>query len=81
MPEAPDAGGSQLTASVSNAVHLPPESLREKIAGLALADPASPLHGRQPRRPRLRDGRVFVRSNPDGGETYAAILRRAGQPS
>ena len=81
MPEAPDAGGSQLTASVSNAVHLAGIAVRDKIARVALADVASPMHGRRLDELVFANGRVSLRSNPGGGETYAAILQRAGLPS
>jgi xanthine dehydrogenase YagR molybdenum-binding subunit len=80
MPEAPDAGGSQLTASVSNAVHLAGIAVRDKIARVALADVASPMHGRRLDELVFANGRVSLRSNPGGGETYAAILQRAGLP-
>jgi xanthine dehydrogenase YagR molybdenum-binding subunit len=81
MPPAPEAGGSQLTASVANAVHAAGVALREKLAELAAADPRSPLHGRQLADLAFGDGRVFVRAQPATGEPYAAIVRRTGTPS
>jgi xanthine dehydrogenase YagR molybdenum-binding subunit len=79
MPEAPVAGGSQLTASVANAVHLAGVALREKIASTAIADAASPLHGRTLDELTFAHGRVALRTQPDRGETYVAILARTGQ--
>jgi xanthine dehydrogenase YagR molybdenum-binding subunit len=81
MPPAPEAGGSQLTASVANAVHAAGVALREKLAELAAANPRSPLHGRQLADLAFGDGRVFVRAQPATGESYATIVRRTGTPS
>ena len=81
MPKAPEAGGSQLTASVANAVHAAGIALREKLAGLATADRTSPLHGRQLGELGFGDGRVFLRAQPATSHSYAAIVRRTGAPS
>jgi xanthine dehydrogenase YagR molybdenum-binding subunit len=81
MPPAPQAGGSQLTASVANAVHAAGVDLREKLATAAIGDARSPLHGRQLAALGFGDGRVFVRAEPHAGETYAEIVRRSGEPS
>jgi xanthine dehydrogenase YagR molybdenum-binding subunit len=81
LPPAPEAGGSQLTASVANAVHAAGVALREKLAALAIADGRSPLHGRQLADLGFADGRVFVRAQPSTSESYVAIVRRSAQPS
>jgi xanthine dehydrogenase YagR molybdenum-binding subunit len=81
MPEAPVAGGSQLTASVANAVSDACLAARERLARLAISDPASPLHGRALGELAFRGGRVVLRSQPLRGESYETILRRAGVPS
>jgi xanthine dehydrogenase YagR molybdenum-binding subunit len=81
MPPAPQAGGSQLTASVANAVHAAGVALREKLAGLAIADRGSPLHGHTLGDLGYADGRIFVRSRPSVGETYVAIIHRTGESS
>ncbi len=81
LPAAPIAGGSQLTASVANAVHEAGLALRRKLAALAAADPESPLHGRGFEELGFADGRAFVRAQPARGETFAAILHRSGASS
>ncbi|HEX3466528.1 MAG TPA: xanthine dehydrogenase family protein molybdopterin-binding subunit [Candidatus Elarobacter sp.] len=81
MPAAPQAGGSQLTASVANAVHAAGVDLRDKLAALATGDARSPLHGRSSAELAFGNGRVFVRAQPALGETYATIVRRSGQSS
>jgi xanthine dehydrogenase YagR molybdenum-binding subunit len=80
FPQSPVAGGSQLTASVGSAVQLAALDLRAKIAQLAVADPASPLHGASPDGLDAGSGRLFVRGHRDRGETYAAILARQTRP-
>lgn len=77
-PTAPVAGGSQLIASVGSAVKLAALDARNQVAALATAHPASPLHGMTVDALDARDGRLFVRSSPTRGETYAAILARSG---
>ncbi len=81
MPMAPIAGGSQLTASVANAVHEAGTALRRKLAAMASADPQSPLHGRAFEELGFAEGRVFLRAQPARGENYVAILHRSGEPA
>ncbi len=78
FPVAPVAGGSQLTASVGSAVKLAALDARAKLAALAIADPASPLHGVDAAALDARDGRLFVRAQPERGERFGAIVDRAG---
>jgi xanthine dehydrogenase YagR molybdenum-binding subunit len=81
LPQAPNAGGSQLTASVANAVHEAGIALGRKLAALALANPQSPLYGRAYDDLAFADGRAFVKAEPARGETFAAILQRSGESS
>jgi xanthine dehydrogenase YagR molybdenum-binding subunit len=76
LPKAPNAGGSQLTASVGSAVKLASLDLRNKVALLAAGDVGSPLAGATVDTIDARDGRIFLRAQPERGETYAAILAR-----
>lgn len=78
FPLAPVAGGSQLTASVGSAVKLAALDARNRVAALAIADPASPLHNLATDALDARDGRLFVRAEPARSETFAAIIARAG---
>jgi xanthine dehydrogenase YagR molybdenum-binding subunit len=78
FPEAPVAGGSQLTASVGSAVKLAALDARNRVIATAIADPASPLHGVPADAIEAKDGRIFLRDRPSRGETYAALLARNG---
>jgi xanthine dehydrogenase YagR molybdenum-binding subunit len=78
MPNAPNAGGSQLTASVGSAVKLAALAARRNVAQLAIADARSPLFGAAPDAIAAADGRLFLQSDPARGETYAAIIARNG---
>jgi xanthine dehydrogenase YagR molybdenum-binding subunit len=80
MPNAPNAGGSQLTASVGSAVKLASLAARRNVAQLAIADARSPLFGAPPDAIAAADGRLFLQSDPARGETYAAIIARNGAP-
>ena len=81
LPPAPNAGGSQLTASVANAILAAGMVLREKLAALATADAASPLSGRRFDELTFADGRVALRAQPSQGVAYTELVRRSGQPS
>ena len=78
MPNAPNAGGSQLTASVGSAVKLAALDARAKVAQLAIADARSPLAGAAPEAIDAKDGRLFLKADPGRGETYAEIIQRSG---
>jgi xanthine dehydrogenase YagR molybdenum-binding subunit len=75
MPEAPRSGGSQTAASVSSAVLLACRALREKLIGLAVADPRSPLHGAAASNVQVEDGRL---SAGGASDAYADVVARAG---
>jgi xanthine dehydrogenase YagR molybdenum-binding subunit len=69
LPEAPQAGGSQLTASVANAVAAAGLDLRRKLAALS---------GHRFDDLVFADGRIALRSDPSHGEAYEALLARSG---
>jgi xanthine dehydrogenase YagR molybdenum-binding subunit len=81
MPVGPHSGGSQTAASASAGVQAAANAVRSKIIGIAVADPQSPLYGTMADDIGVADGRLFLRSNPTRGETYASILARTGTPS
>jgi xanthine dehydrogenase YagR molybdenum-binding subunit len=78
LPPAPNAGGSQLTASVGSAVKLAGLDARANVVAIAIADPHSPLAGATPEQIDAKDGRLFLKAQPERGETYAAIIARNG---
>ena len=76
FPQAPLAGGSQLTASVASAMKLAALDARSQAIARAVADRESPLHGANPTQISAADGRIFVTNDPTRGESYADILTR-----
>ncbi|MBE1587964.1 xanthine dehydrogenase family protein molybdopterin-binding subunit [Nonomuraea angiospora] len=74
LPAGPMAGGSGQTASAAASVLEACRKLRRSALDLARKSPDSPLRG--VRDPQARDGGLYQGSR---GETYAAILARAGR--
>lgn len=76
LPPAPVAGGSNNAASISNAVAMGCAMIRDRLAAAAIADPDSPLNGRDPATLSLAGGALRA---PDGAsEAYAEALPRLG---
>jgi xanthine dehydrogenase YagR molybdenum-binding subunit len=78
LPRAPGSGGSQSAASVSPAVREAATQVRNKLIALALADPASPVHGVAADDVTVDNGWVTSRTDPSRRDPAAAILARAG---
>ncbi|HEX7934512.1 MAG TPA: xanthine dehydrogenase family protein molybdopterin-binding subunit [Paraburkholderia sp.] len=78
LPKAPVSGGSQSAASVSPAVREAANQARAQLIALALADPASPVHGLAPDDITVQNGWVTSRSQPARRDPAAAIIARAG---
>ncbi|HEY4441513.1 MAG TPA: xanthine dehydrogenase family protein molybdopterin-binding subunit, partial [Candidatus Elarobacter sp.] len=81
LPQAPQAGGSQLTASVANAIKAAGDALRQKLGALATGDASSPLNGHAFADLVFADGRVALRAQPSQGVAYTELIRRSGQPA
>jgi xanthine dehydrogenase YagR molybdenum-binding subunit len=79
LPDAGIAGGSGHTATVGSAIHGAGADVIAKLAELASSDRRSPLFGAGNAGMIARDGRLCRRDDETRGETYAAILTRAGQ--
>jgi xanthine dehydrogenase YagR molybdenum-binding subunit len=78
FPDAPVAGGSQLTASVGSAVRLAALDARAHLIALAVADEHSPLFNAEPATVGIEDGRLFLKPASAHGETIVELLRRNG---
>jgi len=83
LPKAPVAGGSQSTASYGPAIDDAAQQVRLKLIQLAVNDQRSPLY--KPAATALdiksidvKDGRLFLRSDPQRFETFTALLERNG---
>jgi xanthine dehydrogenase YagR molybdenum-binding subunit len=78
LPLSPGAGGSTQTASIASSLLAACEKLKKSVLDLARKSDESPLRGQRIADLQARDGGLFR----DGrGETYAAVLARAGIPS
>ncbi|HEX4228863.1 MAG TPA: xanthine dehydrogenase family protein molybdopterin-binding subunit [Bryobacteraceae bacterium] len=80
-PNTPVSGGSQTAASTGSAVQFATSALREKLAGMAIADKQSPLSGATMGDIAFENGRIFIKSSPSRGETLQALLARHQLPS
>ncbi|CAG4921601.1 xanthine dehydrogenase family protein molybdopterin-binding subunit [Paraburkholderia saeva] len=78
LPQAPVSGGSQSVASVSPAVRDAAAQVRAKLIAMALADPASPVHGATPDEVTVENGWVVSTQDASRRDPAGAILARAG---
>jgi xanthine dehydrogenase YagR molybdenum-binding subunit len=78
FPDGGMAGGSGHTATAGLAIHNAGGDVIAKLAALATNDPASPLYGAGNAGVIARDGRLMRRDDETRGETYSAIMARAG---
>src|SRR3978361_797030 len=74
LPKAPVSGGSQSTASVTPAVKEAAGQAKLKLAELAIAQEASPLHGMKAGDMEAKGGSLVSKSNPSKSDTFAAII-------
>ena len=80
MPESPVSGGSTTVASVGPAVQAAGHALRLKLAGIALADQASPLFDATADQIGFEHGELYRLDEPARRESMAAIVARHGAP-
>ena len=78
MPNAPQQGGSGLTAALGNAVHAACLGVIKAMVGLASKDERSLLHGCTVDTVEIRNGGIQRLGKPAEHESYAEILRRSG---
>jgi xanthine dehydrogenase YagR molybdenum-binding subunit len=78
MPGAPVSGGSMTVASVASAVQAAGHALRNKLAGMAIADPRSPLFGARRDDVGAGDGALYLLADPARREPMAQLVARAG---
>jgi xanthine dehydrogenase YagR molybdenum-binding subunit len=78
LPDAGLAGGSAHTATAGVAIDRAGADAIAKLAGVATADPRSPLFGAGNAGVVARDGRLHRRDDEARSEGYADILARAG---
>jgi xanthine dehydrogenase YagR molybdenum-binding subunit len=82
LPDTPVmAGGSNQTATIFAAVQAAVEQAHRELLKLASKRPDSPLDGAKYEQVEARDGGLYLVGKAGQGETYAAILQKAGQAS
>lgn len=74
LPASGSPVGSNGAMMVSAAVHNAGIAVRDQLIALAVADPASPLHGADPATVTAADGRLALGSG--AGEAYASLMQR-----
>ena len=79
LPWAGVAGGSSQTVSVALAVHQAADELVKAFLALAQQHADSPLAKASLKEVHAAKSGIYLRDQPATGETYAAILQRAGQ--
>src|SRR4029079_13012478 len=77
LPQAPVSGGSMTAASVGPAVQNACIALRDQLIGLAVADSASPLHGKSDADVSIEDGFVIARDG-SARESVSDLVGRRG---
>jgi xanthine dehydrogenase YagR molybdenum-binding subunit len=81
LPDAGIAGGSTHTATAGTAIYNATEAAIAALADLAVNDRSSPLFAAGNAGVIARDGHLWRRDDERRGESYAAILTRAGRKS
>ena len=81
LPDSPMAGGSCQTVSIAASVQAAIEKAHRELLRLARGHSDSPLAGATYEQTALRDSGLFRVDHSGSGETYSAILRRAGKES
>ncbi len=81
LPKGPNSGGSQTSASAGPPMRAASLTVKSKLIKMAVKDKKSPLFGEEEKAIEAADGRIFLSSNPDKGESYVALMQRQKQPS
>ncbi|RKN04238.1 xanthine dehydrogenase family protein molybdopterin-binding subunit [Streptomyces radicis] len=80
LPSAPVSAGSATLQATVPSVAAACGAARDTVVRLAVDDPESPLHGRDPERIATAEGHLFVRDDPERRDSYAAVVGRHGSP-
>jgi xanthine dehydrogenase YagR molybdenum-binding subunit len=78
-PKGAQSGGSQVTASVGPPIRAAALGALDKVVKMAIADTNSPLHSQKPEDIIAGNGRIYLKTNTDQGETLIAVLNRNHQ--
>ena len=78
LPKAPVSGGSQSSASVLPAIQDATAQLKLKLADLAIADAASPLHGLSTLDVEVKEGKLLNKKDPSISDSLTDLIARNG---
>jgi xanthine dehydrogenase YagR molybdenum-binding subunit len=78
LPPSGGSGGSTTAASVCPGVYDAAMQAKFKLAQVAASDPQSPLHGATAEDIHTKDGKLFLKSNPEKSETITTLIARNG---
>ncbi|MCA8829609.1 xanthine dehydrogenase family protein molybdopterin-binding subunit [Hymenobacter pini] len=77
LPTAPNSGGSVAAGTVSSSVYMAVQDLWQKLTKVAVLDKKSPLYRAKPTDVEVKQGRLQLKSNPQKGEGFADLMKRA----
>jgi xanthine dehydrogenase YagR molybdenum-binding subunit len=80
LPDAPGQTGSTTISSVGSAVQVACIALKDKLLQLAVNSPRLALHNKKPEDLSVKDGQMFLTSNPTVRITYAEVLKQHNVP-
>ena len=78
LPSTIISGGSMAAGTVSSSVCLAVQDVWQKLIKIAVLDAQSPLYRAQPTDVAVVNGRMQLKANPDKGEEFATLMKRAG---
>jgi xanthine dehydrogenase YagR molybdenum-binding subunit len=78
LPRSGGSGGSTTAASVCPAVYDAAIQAKLKLAQLAVADTQSQLHGATAEDLQTKDGKLFLKSDPQKSESITTLIARNG---
>ncbi len=78
FPKGANSGGSQVTASVGPAIRAASLGVISKLVQMAVADAKSSLHGQKEVDITADNGRIFLSTKTEVGESYTQVLTRQG---
>jgi xanthine dehydrogenase YagR molybdenum-binding subunit len=81
LPPAGVSGGSSTVGSVGSAVKTAAEKLVAQLAGLAIADAKSALHGMKTDGIAIKNGKLIATDDASRSESVGDLLTRAGKKS
>ncbi|OGX91226.1 xanthine dehydrogenase family protein molybdopterin-binding subunit [Hymenobacter coccineus] len=77
LPTAPNSGGSVAAGTVSSSVYMAVQDVWQKLIKVAVLDKKSPLYRAKIADVEAKAGRLQLKTNPNKGEGFADVMKRA----